>query len=211
MVLVIKKKLCLCLIIIIYCLILIGCEKNYYNEVWHLDTEEKSIIFLPKYKEYTLNIIDEYNIEYKLSEIQDSNYIKLLFIFENRDELTIIFRNREYQYGNLSITLDCFGNESDFFRNINNQYYEIIYKIGYFCAFDFRGNKDTFENLMLKCISENTKGDAYYYHYDSLYNNIGYWFYYGEVKDYAENSKDIPWKWYASYQFNSLLSDKNIY
>ena len=211
MVLVNFKKTFLFIIFIQCLFILTACRNNYFNEVWNLDTEEKSIKYLTKYKEFTLNTIDEYNIEYSLTETHESNYIKLLYIFENRDELTIIFRNNDYNYGSLSITLNCFGNDSGFFKNISNQYYEIIHKIGKFSAFDFRGNVDTFETLMIKSINENTKGNSYYYHYDSIHDNIGYWFYYGEIKDYSKNLNDIPWVWYASYRFNSLLSDKNIY
>ena len=78
------KKTFLIIIFIQSLFVLTACKDNYFNEIWNLDSEEKSLKYLPKYKEYTLNTIDEYNIEYILTEIHESNYIKLLFIFEYR-------------------------------------------------------------------------------------------------------------------------------
>ena len=207
MVVVNKGKLCLCLIIIIYCLILIGCEKNYYNEVWQIDSEEKFNEYFPKYTQFVIDTFEdygmpfEYNINEDLSKEVNHRYITITVTLDNKSNLTFTFGNDDYKYGYFNFRGNIYIRQKEECLNIDDIIFEIIHKIFNFCSFDLRGNEYTYKYLMYEAFHNDLLYSSFIYHHDSLYDNIGYRF-------RLEEEDGI---WRAIFRFESLLTDKNLF
>ncbi len=178
---------------------------------WHLTTDELFIEYGQRYVDYIEKTIDSYGLEYTFKEkivnktFSDENdylYTTTAVFTDGYQLTTSIYQNKMF---NIKLINENENPENVY--NIKQEYFDIIYKIGQFCIYDFYGDENTFLGLM----EEDTDPSDY-----RFYNSSYKW---TESKKYID-----PCAYYAtaclngdgetatvSFSLHAYLTDKNVW
>ncbi len=150
--------------LLLICLLFIYETPEYPPESdWHLTTDELFIEYGQKYVDYIEETIDSYDLEHTFNQELIHYYSNDENCYITTAEFTDGYKLEVYinQSTDIYIELEKDSENPENVYNVKQEYFDMIYKIGQFCIYEFNGNENTFPSLMKK--NDDSSDSIFYY------------------------------------------------
>ncbi len=153
-------------------------QQNYYKSAnWNCDTKEEFLsVYKPLYEEKIDSFVKEEFCFEKLIETNEKSGEFNIYYYNDTTTIVFEFFQTTVGFAHFKVYCYCYATNEMNLQAFEEQkqYIDFINQVINFCAFDVRGDENTFKNLFDESIASSENYASNYYHFDDYCGNIGY-------------------------------------